>query len=186
MVSIRKTPGKGGSTHFRRYDALVSEIETHALDELNLLISRQTSDGRLKDGAEVDLVQGDEGVVVHVRKEAHDKLAIHAVGNATVARNRVAKVLDLESTLQARGEEAAKGSDERRKGSEVEGVKLYRSNSDGEVGLLRKEKEVGHVVSLGVEHRVGVALESCKDGGTKILNFRLESTLQKRALGVLH
>lgn len=80
--------------------ALIGEITTHALDELDLLLDSQACDGGLEDGAETDLVRLDEGVVVDVGEEAHDELAVHAVRHATMAGDGVAKVLDLEGALE--------------------------------------------------------------------------------------
>lgn len=59
-----------------------------------------------------------------------------------MARDRVAKVLDLERSLEARGEEAAEWSDQRRKRGKNESVQLDGSDSKGDVRLLREEKEV--------------------------------------------
>lgn len=95
-----------------RNNALVSEIATHALDELNLLFWRQAGDGGLEYRAHADLVNRDEGVVVHVSEEAHDELAVHTISDTAVSGNRVAKVLDLECSLESGSEEPSEGSDE--------------------------------------------------------------------------
>lgn len=78
-----------------------------------------------------------EGVEVHVSKKSHDELAIHSIRHAAVSRDRVAKVLNLESALEARSEEAAKGSNKRRKGGEGKGMQLHRRKRQGEVGVWR-------------------------------------------------
>jgi len=54
-------------------------------------------------------------LIVHKGKETHDKLTVHAVSNTTVTWNRVAKILDVESTLEPRSKEASEWRD---KGSE--------------------------------------------------------------------
>ena len=38
-------------------------------------------------------------LVVHVGKETHDELAVHAISHTTMARNGITKVLDVEGTL---------------------------------------------------------------------------------------
>lgn len=85
-------------------------------DYLDLLLRAQTGDGLLNHSADAGLVHRDEALVVHEGKEAHDELAIHAVSDAAVAGNRVAKVFDVKGALKAGGEEAAEGSDKRGEG----------------------------------------------------------------------
>ncbi len=53
-----------------------------------------------------------KGPVVDVDEETHKQLAVHAVREAAMARNKRAKVLDLECAFEARGEETAKGCDD--------------------------------------------------------------------------
>lgn len=93
--------GEGGrDTHLFRYNTLVSQVSGHALHQLNLLLWAQASDGSLKDRSNIDLVKCNKSVVVHVREETHDELAVHAIRHAAVSWNRIAKVLNLEATLQ--------------------------------------------------------------------------------------
>ena len=67
----------------------------------------------------------DEPLIVHKCEEAHDELAVHTVRNTTVARDRVAKVLDVEGTLEARSKEPSKRRDERRECGQHEDMKLH-------------------------------------------------------------
>lgn len=150
---------------------MVIQVLPHPPDELNLLLDGQAVDGRLQHGAQLDLVRGDEGVVVQVREEAHDELAVHAVRHAAVAGDGVAKVLDLEGALEARGEEAAKGGDERGKGGEVEGVQVEGRKGDGEAGLDGEERDLGHLVGVREEDGVYGAFEAGEDVGAEVLFF---------------
>ena len=81
-------------------------------------------------------MRGNEARVVHKSNGSHDELAVHSVGHAAMSRNRVAKVLDLEGTLQSRCEEATEWSDQRGEGSERQDMEL--DWFDGE--LLRDSK----------------------------------------------
>lgn len=65
-------------------------------------------------------------MVIHVGEETHDKLAVHAIGDSAVSRDGVTKVFDLESTFEARSEEAAKGCDQRGESGENEDMPLNR------------------------------------------------------------
>ena len=79
---------------------MVDEMSCEKLDELDLLFGCKASDGGLEHGARRSLVHSDEALVVHECEEAHDELTIHAVGHTTVTRDGVAKVLDVECSLQ--------------------------------------------------------------------------------------
>ena len=72
-----------------------------------------------------------------------------------MARNRLAKVLDLERALEARGEEAAKGRDERGEACENQGVELHGRDVEG-VGAVPEEDGVG----VRDEDGVGGAVEA--------------------------
>ena len=54
-------------------------------------------------------------------------LAVHAVSHAPMSRYAVAKVLDLEAALEARGKEAAKGSDDGRAQGQHYGMQLQHT-----------------------------------------------------------
>jgi hypothetical protein len=111
----------------------------------------------------------DECVEVHVGKEAHDELAIHAIGHATVSGDRVAKILDLESSLEARGEETAKGSNERCKSGKGQGMQLHRRKREGEAGVWWQEEELWELVGVRYEDGIDIAFEAAEDIGAKIL-----------------
>ena len=108
-------------------------------------------------------------MVVQVREEAHNELAVHAVRDATVARNGVAEILDLEGALEARCEEAAKGRDERGERGEVEGVEVHGRDGDAEVGADGEEGHVGKRVFPGDEDGVEVAFEAGEEVGSEVL-----------------
>ena len=76
----------------------------------------QIEDRRLQDRAHGGAVSCHKCIVVKVGKEAHDKLAVESVHNTAMARDGVAKILNLEAALKAWGKEASKGSNQRRKG----------------------------------------------------------------------
>lgn len=112
-------------------------------------------------------------MIVHVSKEAHDELAIHSISHASVAGNRVAKVLDLECSLKTGSKETAERSNERSESCQVESVQLDRSEGDLEGSLRRKEEKLGKVVGLGEEDGVGSAFEAGEDVGAKVLGMTL-------------
>ena len=81
-------------------------------DDLHLLLDGQASDSGLDDASDGCLVYSNKARVVHESDGAHDELAVHPVSHTTVARNRVAEVLDLEGSLESGSEEASKWSDQ--------------------------------------------------------------------------
>uniref|UniRef100_A0A1Y1M5I5 Uncharacterized protein n=1 Tax=Photinus pyralis TaxID=7054 RepID=A0A1Y1M5I5_PHOPY len=97
------------------HDTLVAQVPRHALDQLDLLFRAQARNGSLKNRSDVDLVERDEGVVVHVREEPHDELTVHAIRHAAMSWNRVTEILNFEAALQSRSKEASERSDERGK-----------------------------------------------------------------------
>lgn len=111
------------------------------------------------------MVHSNEAGVVHKCEKTHDELAIHAVCHTTVTRNGVTEVLDVESALQARSEEASKGRNERGKGCEDEDMKLHGRHLEA----CRDVRPRGEVdwkgVGVGNEHWVGVALEAGENVG---------------------
>lgn len=138
-----------------------------------MLLGVEAGDGRLQDAAKGDFVDLDKGVEVHVGEESHDELAVHTVRHAAVSRDGVAKVLNLEGTLETRSEEAAERSDERRKGGQGQGVQLHRRKRKREVGVRGEEEELRELVGAREEDGVDVALESSKDIGAKVLQVGL-------------
>jgi hypothetical protein len=138
---------------------LVDQVLRQNLDNLHLLLSRESCNGRLNHASNGGVVNGDEAGVVEECNGSHDKLAVHAVGHAAVSRNGVAKVLDLESALKTGGEEATKGCDERGKRCENEDVELHGHDVerlwDGDAGWDEWER----VVACN-ENRIGPAFET--------------------------
>lgn len=86
-------------------------MPTHPLDQVQLLIIRQPINSTLNQASKRNLVNGNKTVIIHVSEKSHDELAIHAIRNSAMAWNGIAKVFDLESSFEARGEEAAEGCD---------------------------------------------------------------------------
>lgn len=76
--------------------------------KLHLLFSCQASDCLLNKTADRCLRDGNEARIVHESEESHDELTVHAVSHASMARNRVAKVFDVECALKPRRKETAK------------------------------------------------------------------------------
>ncbi len=125
-------------------------------------------------------------MVVHVREEAHDELAVHAVRHATVAGDGMTEILNLERPLQARGKEASEGGDERREGGKHNRVDLYGRQGNAEVRVIGgEEEEVWQVVGVWEKDGIGVALQSREDVGTEILawsvSLQASNTAQVRA-----
>lgn len=159
-------------THLRTPSTLVLEIVCHSFNQLNLIIDRETCDSELHNMAVGHLVLRDEGVEVHVREASHDELTIHTVGHATVSRNRVTKVLDLEGALQSRGKETSKWGDKRGERCNRNGMELDRlgGKAQGALVAIGKEEELGYLVCLRKEDRVRVALESGENVGAEIID----------------
>lgn len=116
------------------------------------------------------MVHSDKGVVVDVCEEAHDELAIHAVGDTAVTGDRVAEVLELKCPLETRGKEAAEGGDEGSKGGEDQGVELHGLEGNGEGRVVGKEEELGEGVFVGDEDGVRIAFEAGEDVRAKVLD----------------
>lgn len=124
----------------RRIDrVVVSKVLGNEQQQLLMVVNGQPSRDNLQHLVKVDLGLRNERVVVDVGEEAHDELAVHAVGNTTVARDRVAKVLDLERALETRSEETTKWRNKRSKGGPEEGVDLHRCHGDAEARVGREE-----------------------------------------------
>ena len=109
-------------------------------------------------------------LVVHVGKETHDELAVHTVSHTTVARNRVTKVLDVESTLQTRCEETAEGSDQRSESSEDHNVELNGGYSDGGRQMSPVGRDERKTVSASDEDRINLAFKTSKDVSSEVVD----------------
>ena len=110
-------------------------------------------------------MHSDETLIIHEGEKAHNELAIHAIGDAAVARDGLAEVFDFESTFEAGSEEAAEGRDERGEGCEDKNVELHGRDEDDAVDL----RPGGEVVGSGKEHGVRGAGEAGEDVGTEVL-----------------
>ena len=69
--------------------------------------------------------------VIYTAEENSDVLAVHTVRHTAVSRDAVAKVLDVEGALEARGEEAAERGYERGKAGEEEQMEVVFGPGDG-------------------------------------------------------
>ena len=173
-------------THLRWDCPVVDEILAQDLDNLELLLVGESGDGSLDDAADSGVVCGDEAAVVEECDRAHDELAVETICHAAVARDRVAKVLDLECALEAGCEEAAKGRDERGEGCEDDHVEL-----DGhDVECVRNGQICGdalgdewHCVVASLEHWVGVALQTGEDIGAEIIDRADEELVLSQEVG---
>lgn len=70
-------------------------------------------------------------LIVDKGEEAHYELAVHAVSHATVTRNGITKVLDVECSLKTGSEEPTKRRDERCEGRKDQDVELDRAGQNG-------------------------------------------------------
>lgn len=152
---------------------LVLKVMGHATHEFYLFRSGQACNSQFHHLTVVDVVQSNESMVVDVCEESHDKLAIHTIGHAAVSWDGVAKVLDLEGSLQPRREETSEGRDERSEGSDDNSVDLHGFHGEREKLLvaIREEEEVcGGLERVRLEDRVRFALEAGENVGPKIGN----------------
>jgi hypothetical protein len=118
-------------------------------------------------------------MIIHISKEPHDELAIHAISNPAVSWNGIAKVFDFESTFETRGEETAEGSDEGGEGGEDEDVNLHGCHGEG----FNIGEPDGKVVEVGDEDGIGGALEAGPDVCSEILG--LLAFMQQNQVGRL-
>ena len=107
--------------------------------QLLMVVNSQPSRHNLQHLVEIDLGLRNERVVVDVGEEAHDELAVHAIGNTAMARNRVAKVFDLERALKTRSKEATERRNQRSERGPKEGVDLHRRHGDAKARLGGEE-----------------------------------------------
>jgi len=100
-VSVKLKFLIGRGTYIGLNDTLVRQILEHTLDHLHLLVGRQLHNRQLHNMTDRRPFKRNKCVVIDVGKQAHDKLAVHTICHATMARDRVAKVFDLECALEA-------------------------------------------------------------------------------------
>lgn len=165
-------------TYRLRDSSLVVKVLAKATDHLELLVNRQAVDSGFDDVAHGSLIDGNEAVIVHEGEETHYELAIHAVSDTTMAGDGLAKVLDVESTLQTGSKESTEGSDERSKGSESEDVELHRLNPESLVKTKQLEGE-----GLRDKDRVQIALQTGQDVGTQIIDRADEVLVAHQNIG---
>lgn len=127
---------------------------------------QQVDDRRLENLGEGHLLHRDERQVVQVQERPHQELAVHAVGDAAVAGDGVAKVLDGERALQPQSEEPAKGGDQRRERRQPQPVGVDGLDVEGVDNAL---EEVGHLPQLGDEHGVVFAVGEVGNVGAQVL-----------------
>jgi hypothetical protein len=150
--------------------SLVDEMLGKKLDKRNLLVRREASDSGFEDRSGRCFVHSDEALVVHESEEAHDELTVHAVSHAAVTRDRVTEVLDVESALEARCEEATERRDERCESRHDKNVELHRRDTDGsrKVGPVRRDER--QLVNVWDEDRVGVTFQASEDVGSQVVD----------------
>lgn len=141
----------------------------HDLDNLHLLLVSESGDGCFNHSTDCGVVHGDEARVVEEGDRAHDELAVHAVSHPTVTGDGVAKVLDLEGTLQARSEETTERRDEGGKGSEHNDVELHWHDVEGSWNGETLGKEGNGVVARD-EDGVWSAFEARPDVCAQIVD----------------
>lgn len=146
-------------------NALVDQVFAKALDQLHLLLRTQAGDGHLDNAAQRDLIHGNEAVVVHVRKETHNKLAVHPIGDTSMSRNRITEILNLERAFETRGKETTEWCDERSECGEDEDMPLHWCHGES----LDIREPDWEVVGVGHEDRIWSALETRPDVCSKVL-----------------
>ncbi len=104
-------------------------------------------------------------MIVHVCKESHNKLAIHAIRNSTVPWNGVAEVFDFEGTFEAGGEEAPEWGNKGGEGSKYEDVDLHWCHVEG----LDVWKPDWKVVEVRYEDGIGCTFKTCPNIRAEIL-----------------
>ena len=70
-------------------------------------------------------------MVIGVDKTTHEYLAVESVHETAVSRDDVTEIFDVESSLEATGEEATKGPNDGRKQRQSHGVQHKRIPGDG-------------------------------------------------------
>lgn len=116
-------------------NTLALEEALQVVQELKLFRSGERHHHSLHDRSNRDVLDPDHRAVVDIGEQSHKELAVHAVSHASVAGDGVAKVLDVESTLEARCEEATEGSDERRESGHDKHVEEEGREGDGGRGV---------------------------------------------------
>lgn len=127
----------GGGLLQRWQQALLCQVSLQGIEDVELLIDTE--------GQELlDHLAGvgapDEASNVDINKCGHEVLAVKSVHNATMTRDSVGKILDLEGSLEAAGKEATERSHNGGKGGESNAMYLERIETH--CGLWRQRASV--------------------------------------------
>lgn len=166
-----------------RKEALVLGPLEKLAHKLLLLLSSEGEHESVEQRLHLGHVVGHKGLVVQVREEAHEELAVHSVRDSSVAGDGVSKVLDLERSLETRGEEASKGSHQRGERGENADMEVDGGGREGGLvgelsqklggdGVLllhedrvRNTGQVGEEVGSHVFHGADEVVESVEEDG---------------------
>lgn len=148
---------------------MIVQVFAQATNDLKLFINRKTVNGGLDDVAYTGFIDSNEAVEVHEREKAHDELAVHTVSDATVARNGLAEVLDLEGPLEARRKESTERSNQRSESGESQDVELNWLHPES----LVQAKEVERV-RLCREYGVWNALQTSQNIRAQVIDRAYE------------
>ena len=145
----------------RKYDtyrfghyALIIQVLAQAFHDFHLFLVCQARDGSFHDAADTNFIDGNKTVIIHVRKGSHYELAIHAIGHTAMSWYAIAKIFDLEGSLESGCEETAKRSNQGCEGCKNCDVELHRRNQESVVDLGPR----GKLIRLCYEDWVGLAL----------------------------
>lgn len=138
--------------------------------KLLLLLSGKRVDERVEQRLHLGHVVGHKRLVVQVREEAHEELAVHSVRDSSVSGDGISKVLDLEGSLESRGKEASKGSHQRGKRRQNADVEVDRGGREGGLVGELSEELGGDGVVLGDKDGVGDTSQVRKQVGSHILH----------------
>ena len=94
------------------HHSLIDQVLCQTFDNLHLILDTEPLNDRLHDTSDAGLIYGNEALVVHEGKEAHDELTVHAIGYTAMAWDRLTKVFDFKGAFESRGEESSEWSDE--------------------------------------------------------------------------
>jgi len=153
--------------HLARHRIFIVQILGQPPDHVHLFLNGQACNGSFDNTSHACFVHGNEALVVHVGKETHDELAVHSVSDASMARNAVSKILDLERPLKAGGEEATKWCDERCECCEDKDVELHWCYPERMI-------DVGpcwQVVRLSREDWIRRTLQACPEVRPKVVHW---------------
>lgn len=138
--------------------------------KLLLLLSGEGEHESVEQRLNLRHMVGHKGLVVQVREEAHEELAVHSVCDSSVAGNGVSKVLDLEGSLETGGEEASKGGHQGGKRGQNTNMEVDgRGREGGFVGELSQELG-GDGVLLRHEDGVRNTRQVGEEVGSHVLN----------------